>query len=346
MYEYLYDSKTSKEIHPHSPEIAERELSDGGFSKGWGMHFLPAEKYWFDIHTHFKIDKAERLPTVIDGYHARVSAFNVKRFIIIPPILHPGDDGKYKHSSGFSVYDENQHFGISYENNNVQWIIYLNYLQPDANFVEQAIKKGMCGLKLHNAPIICDGADKDVWLSKDWGRIFGILEENRIPVLWHITQRMSASPYIGGNSCSYWKEGWERGVKYTNEDLLQVFLKIVEKYPNIDFVAAHQLHLGWDRLSALFDVYGNLYADTSVGCFVRPDDQIYEEDRINLQDIFARYSDRILFATDSLVSDNLCDIGDGYNGHIRFIKQLRLPYDALQKISHENAERIFLKKKQ
>lgn len=341
MYKDICNGKRSEEHHPHSPDVYERETSDSGFSKGWGMHFPPAEKYWFEVHTHYRVEKAEDLPAAIGRFQSEVLPFNVKRLITMPPILHSGSDGKYIHSSAFSVLDENPHFDVRFENENVLRMIYLNYLQPDADFVELAIKKGICGLKLHNAPLICDGADKDVWLSEKWGRVFEILEENGIPVLWHVTQRLTTSLYTGGGSCTYWKDGWEKGVTYTNEDLLQVFLKIVERYPGISFISAHQLHLGWDRLSDLFDRYGNLYTDTSVGCYIKKDDQMYEEDREYLRDIFVRYSDRILFATDSFIAENSSGVSDAYSGNIRFIKQLRLPYDALQRISHENAERLF-----
>jgi predicted TIM-barrel fold metal-dependent hydrolase len=86
-----------------------------------------------------------------------------------------------------------------------------------------------------------------------------------------------------------------------------------------------------------------VYIDTSIGCFVRWGDEMYPEDRKKLRDFFIKYADRILFGTD-------IGMGKGYNletehlslmGHIRFVRQLRLPYDELQKVSHENAEKLF-----
>jgi len=70
---------------------------------------------------------------------------------------------------------------------------------------------------------------------------------------------------------------------------------------------------------------------------------MYPEDQEKLRDFFIKYADRILFGTD-------IGMGSRYNtetehlslmGHIRFIRQLRLPYDELQKVSHQNAERLF-----
>jgi len=70
---------------------------------------------------------------------------------------------------------------------------------------------------------------------------------------------------------------------------------------------------------------------------------MYPEDQKKLRDFFIKYADRILFGTD-------IGMGSGYNtetehlslmGHIRFIRQLRLPYDELQKISHQNSARLF-----
>src|SRR5690606_19857022 len=95
------------------------------------------------------------------------------------------------------------------------------------------------------------------------------LEERGRPVLWHVTQRLSASPYHGGGENSYWSEGWARGVTFTNEDLLGVTLQVMRNHPGLIVQGAHQLHVGFDRLARLFEEYPNLYIDTSCAWYVR-----------------------------------------------------------------------------
>jgi predicted TIM-barrel fold metal-dependent hydrolase len=101
--------------------------------------------------------------------------------------------------------------------------------------------------------------------------------------------------------------------------------------------------VGWDRLEQILDEYPNVYIDTSIGCFVRWGDVMYPEDQKKLRDFFIKYSDRIVFGTD-------IEVGEGAHqetyrlslmGHMLFIRQLRLPYDELQKVSHQNAEKLF-----
>ena len=63
---------------------------------------------------------------------------------------------------------------------------------------------------------------------------------------------------------------------------------VADKYPKINFIGAHQLHIGWERLGELFDKYPNLYTDTSTGCFLNPDDDFYSEDKEYLRNFFIK----------------------------------------------------------
>jgi predicted TIM-barrel fold metal-dependent hydrolase len=293
------------------------------------MHFLPLAKYWIDAHCHIEDLDKEELATIIEGMYNRLEYFKIKRQISILPMKEFQIDGFL-----------DKPFDI--KNNSL--LMYLEYKNPDISLMEKGIKAGICGIKLHNAYMIMDGADHTLWLTDEWKAVFAFLEKNRLPILWHVTQRLTDSPYTNGSRNMYWRKGWKKGVVYTNEDLLGIFLKIVESYPGINFIAAHQLHLGWERLSGLFDKYENLYTDTSIGCFVRQEDCIYDFDRDYLREYFIKYSKRILFGTDLIISKRSSDdeIKNIYRGHISFIKQLRLPSDALQSISHENALSLFI----
>ena len=132
-------------------------------------------------------------------------------------------------------------------------------------------------------------------------------------------------------------------MKYTNEDLLQDFLEAVSSHRGTQFIGAHQLHIGPKRMAELFAEHPNLTVDTSIGCYVAPDDVMYEDDQKIWRDFFIAHADRLLFGTDVVVTDKSADtelLRQHFLGHVRFIKQLRLPADALEKVAHENFERL------
>jgi predicted TIM-barrel fold metal-dependent hydrolase len=292
------------------------------------MHFQPTAATWFDAHVHFSLKKPASQQQIL-VYQASVKSYPVGKAAVVLPMSRSGKTSiSLPHLPGAEPQ--------------AAWFLYLDYLHPDPVRLQEGIRAGISGIKLHNAMIITDGADHRCWLSDAWRQVFRLLEEHHLPVLWHVTQRLTDSPYTGGKRNLYWDTGWKKGIRYSNQDLLDVFLEIVHDYPGINFIAAHQLHLGWSRLAALLDTYPNLYTDTSVGCFVRELDTLYDQDRDRIRSFFIRYSRQILFGTDLIlpVVPDESSIRRVYDGHIRFIRQLRLPDEVLQLISHQNAERI------
>lgn len=313
---------------PHSPDVMERETLDDGFSKDLGFFFQPNEAYWFDAHTHLNRAQTEsELVGLIDEWFGRLDAFRLGRFL--------------------SIVDEVEHYPlygeVSAKDDRFSWIARLKPDNPDVDLLKRAFDLGAIGLKLHNAVIMRGGHPHDIWLSDEWAKVFSFLEETGKPILWHVTQRMSASPYHGGGFQSYWEEGWKKGVTFDNEDLLEITLKVMRNHPRLVVQGAHQLHLGFDRLASLFDQYENLYIDTSCAWFVRWADQLYERDRERLREFTLKYSDRILFGTDAGLKPGGIDeyLVQGFLCHARCVSQLRLPDDVLQKVSHLNGERLY-----
>ena len=314
--------------YPHAPDVLERDTADLGFSRGWGMHFQPSTACWYDAHVHFSL-KRQTSPRQIEVYRSSMSAYPVTRAAVILSMSRSRKAG-----INLPVVPDGDL--------QLAWYLYMDYRHPDLERLREGIRAGIRGIKLHNAMIITDGADPHCWLSDQWRQVFELLEQHRLPVLWHVTQRLTDSPYTGGKRNLYWETGWEKGVSYTNQDLLDIFIEVVRKYPGIPFIAAHQLHLSWSRLAMLFDSCANLYTDTSVGCFVREFDTLYDTDRDWIRSFFIKYCQRILFGTDFIMpaTPSEASIRRIYDGHIRFIRQLRLPDDVMQMISHQNAERI------
>ncbi len=316
--------------YPHSPFAAQRESVDNGFSKGWGLHFQPSEEYWLDCHNHLIAGKSySEINEMLTQWFHELDAYRLGRVLVIT-----------KDVESFSVLEE--------VSNNIEGFYWLYYHEvhngePRLDIFQSALDHGAVGFKLHNAPIMRGLASPDEWLKKPWEQIFDLAEERNVPLLWHVTQRVNASPYHGGGEDSYWKEGWQRGVDFNNQDLLDIFLKVLKRHPGMKVIGAHQLHIGLDKLSDLLDQYSNLYIDTSCGFFVRWADTLYEGDRKTLSDFCIKYHDRILFGTDCALAPGGIDpyLKESFLGHARFIHQLRLPYEVLNEIAYKNGERVF-----
>lgn len=327
----------------HSPDVLERETSDGGFSRGWGMHFVPAEEYWTDFHTHLETENSNDSTKALQIFKDVADRRNVKyTAVIIRNIpLHNGEkpDGSFLKTALRDIATVRETDGLIP-------MLYIDYRDAcegtGADIIDEAAEAGVKALKLHNAPIIVEGADHRGWLSDEWGKVFERIGKYRLPVLWHVTQRLTDSPYTGGGRNTYWKDGWLKGVKYSNQDLLEVFLEVVGRFPGISFVGAHQLHMGWEQVGELFEKYPNLLVDTSCGCIVREFDRISRPDSDYIREFFVKYDKRLLFGTDTLIrTENSGHYVDAnFAEHMRFIKQLELPYDGLQSVTHGNFEKL------
>jgi predicted TIM-barrel fold metal-dependent hydrolase len=344
--------ENDESLYPHSPDVKERETADGGFSRGWGMHFTPVEKCIVDVHGHIQFNSFDNAAGILGRYMELVRPLKISCCVACTPIM--AQCRYLDEPQGFSVPCRSgfaalkPYFDLAHGAGNLSLMLFLHYANPDAELLRQSVAAGACAVKLHNAPIIVNAADPEIWLSNQWEAVFAEIEKHGLPILWHVTQRLTDSPYTGGGRNTYWKDGWKKGVGFTNEDLLQIFLKVVEKHPGIPFICAHQLHVGWERLASLFERYPNLYSDTSIGCVVNEGDRMYEGDIRYIRGIFIRHSDRMLFGTDYFIADASSGSPTGpdeemaaiIKSHIRFIRQLRLPDEALQKVFHCNAERL------
>lgn len=333
--------------HPHAEDFYKRDTYDDGFSKGWGMHFKPVADYFFDAHTHYHDhffpdgDIAEALKSKL----CEMERLEVKKVLVLFKVYgkgfpaEVGDAGPF-----FDIDDIGRYRDFFASSENFFWASYMRYREPDIDIVKKSAEYGASAIKLHNFHLIVEARNPEVWLSDEWDRVFCEIQKQSLPVLWHVTQRRTECKYRKAGAECYWKFGEQKGINYSNEKLLEVFLKVVERYPGINFVGAHQLHIGWERLGELLDKHPNLYTDTAASCYLRAEDDFYEEDRDYLRDFFIKYADRIMFGTDAssrrhpgtddrVVSETL--------GHERFINKLNLPEEVLQKVAYKNAERIY-----
>lgn len=313
--------------HPHAPDVAQRQTADNGFSAGWGAQYVPSERYIVDCHTHcYAVTDRYRIFRMLDAHFARAQAFRLGRMVAL--------DGSPENLDAYkAVADFDPRFRF--------WIR-MDDGKPDLEFLKKGVAAGAVGLKILNIRIMREAGDYKVWLTKPWQDIFAYLESQNRPVLWHVTQRHTAAPYMGGKLHAYWDEAWPKGAKFTNEDMLQVTLENVRRFRGLPFIGAHQLHVGWDRLDSLFAENPNLSADTSCGCIVRPFDQMPASDQARLHDFFCKWPDRMLFGTDVMLEPEHVDeyLLQHLLNHIRFVHQLQLPDEVLQNVMHGNAERL------
>ena len=312
---------------PYSPDVQERDTSDGGFSAGWGFHMKPSVRYWLDCHTHMREEDAPKILQAVEGWHGPMWGHRLRR--------HVGMDGSPERCEAFAA--------AARADDRFLWFCRIYHDKPDLEHLEKCKELGAAGIKLHNAKMVIEGDDRKCVLSDDWRRIYERAGELGMVILWHVTQRLTDSPYTGGGRDSYWKDGWEKGVTYTNQDILDDFLEIVSSHRQTTFIGAHQLHVGPERLSELFDEHPNLTVDTSIGCFVAADDRMYPEDRKRWRAFFIRNADRLLLGTDVVVGTQTAStelLRQHFLGHTRFLKHLNLPQDVLSKVAHENFERL------
>jgi predicted TIM-barrel fold metal-dependent hydrolase len=371
----------NEERYPHAADVYERYAAENGFAGGWAPHQKPVPEYLFDCHIHycgpdddgaaarirsaaavwdewsaaramliFKINGAAAVPRAVAGASAADGDSVDTSTITIP-----GDSGAINPSviagasattgdvwiSRFTAESAGALMSGFTDENRCFWSAWLDHGEPNPEIVRSAAAAGARGIKLHNAPVIENNAPYDIWLSGVWGETFGTIGELGLPVLFHVTQRLPGSAYTGGGRETYWKKGWENGVKYGNEELLQAFLECCRRHGNVTFIGAHQLHIGWDRLDRLFAELPNLCVDTTVGCSLRLCDSFYPHDKEYLRDVFIKWADRIIFGTDCFWGGEKDPDPKILRQHTRFITSLDLPDGVLQKICHGNMERIY-----
>ena len=317
----------SDPTRPHSKWLIMRDTIEGGFSRGWMPHFLPSEEYWIDMHIHLRgISGSDDLKSFLDDRFMRLDAYRLRKIVAIV-----SQDNQFELLNEYSEADSR-----------FAWMYWPRVGAPSVSKVREAVRNGACALKLHNSSIMAGRTPRDIYENEEWQAIFAFAESAGIPLLWHVTQRLGFSPYHGGGLNSYWSDGWERGIRFNNEDLLQDVLKLMKRYPRLKVIGAHQLHVGIDRLNELFKEYENLYIDSSCGMLLRYSDEFIEADRLLLRDFVETWSERILFATDgSLGQSNMNEYAvQWFLGHTKFMLKLGLNDKALQDVAWRTTERV------
>jgi predicted TIM-barrel fold metal-dependent hydrolase len=314
---------------PHAPDVLERETADNGFSAGWGLHHPPSETYIIDCHTHYRgePDKKKDILRVVDKFYKRAGAMRLRRHVAL--------SGTEDNMAAFGK--------AAAKDDRFLWMLVEEPVKPDLELLKKAAKlPGFVGLKVLNIAMMrgIEGSPED-WNRPEWDDVLAFLGDIGKPVLWHVTQRVTDCPHMGGGVNSYWKENPDRKRTFTNQNLLDMFMEKVTKHPKTNIIGAHHLHIGPEKAAKLFDSAKNLHVDLSCGNMVRPGDTLYEDDAERWRNYVLKYADRLLFGTDCILgAAGIWYLWETLAGHIRFIHQLRLPKDALEKVTRENFERL------
>lgn len=313
--------------HPHAPDVLERQAADQGFSAGWGLHMQPSVRYWLDSHTHMTETTGEDVGRAVAQWHDFMWAHRLRRHVAV--------DGFPEHWEALAA--------VARRDDRFLWHCRMQPTSPNIDHLRRCKDAGAVGLKLHNAPIMAGDIKPAFLLSDAWHRVYHEAGKLGMPVLWHVTQRLTECPYTGGGRDSYWKIGHPKGVRFTNQNLLDIFLEIVAGHRGANFIGAHFLHMGPARVSSLLQAHPNLFTDTSIGGFVAMHDDMYESDRAIYRDFVLRHPERILFGTDVVLNRQSAGtemLRQHFFGHVRWVRQLRLPQEVLSKVAHENFERL------
>lgn len=320
---------------PPAPDLQARDTLDEGFSAGWLLHAQPAELTIIDAHSHMFHTDTDEILAAVDEWHERMFPYRLGRQI--------GYDG-YPHL--LDAFSE-----ASRRDPRFQFLMRLRTDQTvNPDDVLRAKQLGAVGVKLHNQRLMRSGGDPALYFESPWREVLQACQEHRMPIVWHVTQRYSREAYTGGGYLTNWNEQPDfdpddhSTIRYGNRAHLAVFEQILADYPDLQIVGAHQLHVGYPKIEELLDRYPNFHYDFSVNGFVRWGDQMRPADVDFIRRHMCRYADRVLFGTDVHFNPGRTYWRvreQHFLGHVRFVRQLRLPDEVLQIICWRNAERLF-----
>ena len=194
---------------------------------------------------------------------------------------------------------------------------------PYEKQVEELLALGCDGIKfIHMKPDVRKALGKGI-NHPSYDKMFSLLEERGIPVLLH-----SGDPEnFWGNGESQTEEekaaGWTYDESFLScEGHYQEVFEMLDKHPRLNIILAHFFFLSnqRERAAVIFEKYPNVKFDLTPGWEMYVN---FSKDIEAWHDFFEKYSDRILFGTDSGdYKDNAAELN-------------RLVYSA---ISHDNSE--------
>ena len=328
--------------------VAERDTVDKGFSREYGFYMRPYCNFWSDCHVH------TYLPNIPEEERTR-------QFVLLKKAMYELD---IVNRAVFCETESELAMVDSMGKDVPVWWAQFN--DPDLDKLRSYREKyHLHCVKLYSPPIIegeCSGDSVefplgsgkrvpikiDMIISPEWMRFYAVCEELGLPILWHPNCRYGPSPYnYGGDHRKCWD-----ALPYDNFYVLGLIERILDTYPKLNIILAHQGFMGYKKLSELLEKHPNLYIDTTAGFMLHDGDYLTDEERDRIRPFFIRWADRILFGTDAnaygaempqSVEEHEIrrHVYDLVHPCKRFIQQLYLPQAELSKVAHRNFERLF-----
>ncbi|MFX0186294.1 MAG: amidohydrolase family protein [Candidatus Hodarchaeota archaeon] len=124
---------------------------------------------------------------------------------------------------------------------------------------------------------------------------------------------------------------------YSNKYLgYNTFVKLIEKYPNMNVIVAHMGAYEFKRFFSLLDKYENIYLDTAMVYIPR---NIFEKWKKNIElpkpEVLLSYQDRILYGSD------FPNIPYEYERSTKELFELGMPRSFYEDIFYKNAKKLF-----
>lgn len=216
---------------------------------------------------------------------------------------------------------------------------------PFEEQAEKLIGLGVDGIKLIDmCPDIRQVTGKGVNDVK-YDKMLSLLEKKGIPVLLHSADPETFWDKPDGAYCD--------GTFLSKQELYDETFEMLEKHPDLKIVLAHFFFLSDfpEEAAKVLDKYPNVCFDLTPGCEMYPN---FSKRRDVWREFFIKYSDRILFGTDTnsvknfnaeineLVLRALTEKGEFVMPCYRSVKirGLDLPADALENICYNNYVRF------
>ncbi len=263
-----------------------------------------------------------------------------KEFGIVKTVLlgSPVETLEFDGREGFSGYDENNEVILNIAQKYPDdFLAFCTIYWQDTDKLaklKDCVAHGAKGLKLYNGHGFFHTMPLDDFKMEE---IYDYLEENSLPVLFHVN-----------------------GGKYLTE-----FKNVLNAHPNLKVICPHFCLLSgnFNGMESFLDDHPNVYFDISFGYvdYVQEGFERFNKDIEKYRDFFIKYQDRLLFGTDTVVTEvdfkdeawlkQLFGFYQAWLEEENFtfsiekphkidfeVKGMHLPKEVLDKIYHENAE--------
>ena len=308
-----------------------------------------------DVHNHLGGGKQFLTPERVGQYLAEMDAAGVRTVVN----LDGGWDERLKETVAALDEAHADRF-LTFALINFDGIDDENWSQRETTRLEQSFQSGAKGLKFHKTLGLTLRYKNGALMPVDDPKLAPIFElcgKFQRPVMIH-----TADPAAFFTALDRTNERWHELNEHHNwlffgsqfpkrEELLEQFIRVVARHPKTTFIGAHFGNNVEDlaTVGRWLDQYPNLYVDM--------DARISELGRqpYTARKFFLKYQDRIMFGTDTTprreafrIYYRFLETDDEYfdcsaSHHLQgfwMIYGIFLPAEVLQKIYHQNAERL------